>query len=167
MRESGRGDPYKCPFVNLILLTWVKGALFFAFCLVFFFVLSPFPLCCLTFMFFPLFFLSCWGRKQTSKPCGLFTQSHFSKLSDHKFFWPWLQKWATTRYCWQLWPEEKNVSYRNQSLCASVTSFLLHYIFICSNTPGKSVNQKLSGKMCLIQLSLNMIGFVDIINIIF
>lgn len=84
-----------------------KGTLVFASCLAFFFVLSPFPLSCLIFMFFLLLLLSCWGSKQTSKSCGLSTQSHFSNLSDHKSFWLWLLKPATKTYCLHLWPEEK------------------------------------------------------------
>lgn len=112
----------------------------FVFCLLplcfSFFALFPFPLSCLTFMFFPLLLLSCWGSKQTpSKPRGLSTQVRFSKLPDHRSFWIWLLKSATTRYCLQLWPEDKVgftlteiLGYRNLSLSVFVTSFLFHYI---------------------------------------
>ena len=78
------------------LLIWEKALCFLHLPLVFFFALSPFPLSCLTFMFFPLLLLYYWGSKQTSKPCGLSTQVHFSTLPDHRSFWIWLLKSATT-----------------------------------------------------------------------
>lgn len=175
VREFGGADTYKCPFLNLTLLIPVKALWFLhpALC---------FSLFCLPFLFpasFSCFsFCFCYPAEEANKlpshvvfpPNPTFPTSPITNLSGSDFWNQPLKGIACNcdqkRKCGSFTLTEV-LGYRYLNLSVSMTSFLLHYIFNCTNIPGKSVNQKLSEKTCLIQLSLHVIGFVDIINIIF
>lgn len=183
VREFGRIESCKCPFLNLTLLIWVK-ALWFWF--LFLHLVLCFSLVCLSSLFSAslscLCLCSCCPAKETNKlpkhvviphnpifPTFPNTNLSGSGLRNQPLQRDWPIMVARREKVGDFTVTEVLVTEIQDYV--SMTIFLLHSTVIYPNTPGKSGNPKLSEnepseKTCSIQLCLNVRGLLNIINII-